>query len=172
MSDFDASKSISCQDQFRAAWSAAGPAVRQEWIAELFTPACAARPVLSVVVGCRSKEGLQKSWASMGPVGRRQSLFEIERGIDRLYTPQQFDPVTDFLEACTRRVICARTQSTAMHEAYLEWAQANGGIGLTDKRLAKVLHARGIKSIKSSVIYWQDIEVIPCAARRHAAACK
>jgi hypothetical protein len=105
---------------------------------------------------------LRTTWATIGPIARRQFLSDLVSTIDGI-GPRQSDPVGDFLFARTRRLVGARTQSTALHRAYLEWAGTNDGTGLTVSGLAKALHALGLKSIKSSVIVWLDLELLPRA---------
>jgi hypothetical protein len=173
VSAFDEGGQNPGQDRLRAAWAAAGLAARQEWLGDLFAPVCQALPGLSAIVGWRAKEGLQLAWSTSDPTARREFLSGIEtklcggtahsRPSNRTKLSDGSFPIGAFLEARTRRVVGARTQATALHEAYLNWVQENGGIGLTPKGLANVLHAHGINSIKRSSMQWQDIELIPSA---------
>lgn len=69
------------------------------------------------------------------------------------------DPLGDFLQACTRRVLGNDTQSSAMYSRYVEWAEMSGEQVWSAKKLARMLKERGFIAKKSSVMVWCDIEL-------------
>jgi hypothetical protein len=81
------------------------------------------------------------------------------------FEPQSSDPISDFLETRTRRVVGARTGALALLNAYLDWARGHDGLGLSARGLARELHARGLTSIKSSIMRWADVELLPLDQR-------
>jgi hypothetical protein len=109
---------------------------------------------------------LEAAFSTASPIICERFLADLTAKVAGV-GPRQSDPVADFRVAKTRRLVGARIQSTLLHCAYLEWAHTNGGAGLSARRLAKSLHALGLKSIKSSVIVWLDIELL---SRTRAAA--
>lgn len=69
------------------------------------------------------------------------------------------DPLSRFLEACTRPTIGKRESAADMHALFLAWGKANGEAEWSAKGFAAAMKERGIHSIKSSTMYWADIEI-------------
>jgi hypothetical protein len=146
----------------RAAWSAASAATRHEIIADLYAPACEDRIGISAVAGRVTKATWQSALATASPAARRRWHAELMAGIPG-FEPESCDPIGDFLETRTRRVVGARIGALALLNAYLDWARDHDGLGLSARGLARELHARGLTSIKSSVMQWADVELLPLA---------
>lgn len=70
------------------------------------------------------------------------------------------DPIGRFLAACTRPLIGARAQSTALHTLYGAWARVNGEAPRNQTVFGKALKERGLADKKSGVQWWLDIEMV------------
>lgn len=69
------------------------------------------------------------------------------------------DPLSRFLEACTRQALGKRVQATDMHNVFTAWAKSNGETPWTAKGLGSALKERGLAQKKSGNALWLDIEL-------------
>jgi putative DNA primase/helicase len=86
------------------------------------------------------------AWAVEGCVAWQQEGLAVPDRV-KAYTEeyrQENDPLQDFLDQCCRLDPSARTQRGDLKRGYDQWARANFGPALSDRKFAELLKLRGI----------------------------